>query len=149
MARDLDSARRGDLRAFDRLAAAQHERIFTFSYRALGDAQAAADAVLAGLAQAARNLRRLGNGPLDVWLLSWVVKECLLRLREGIAGRDPAHEPDLQDCLCELPGDLRLALLLVDVSGLDYAAAADVLGVSREQVRQRVAQARWQLLDKG
>ena len=44
--------------------------------------------------------------------------------------------------LAELPEDQRAAVLLVDGNALDYAAAAEVLGIPRGTVASRVARAR-------
>ena len=156
---DLNAAQRGDMRACNRLIAAYRDQIYTLSYRALGDEPAAIEATQAAVQQAARNIAAFRAGPFHLWLLQWVVWSCQERIaRLGrLAGPDAARgEPErtpatvatqtIQGKLCRLPADLRLALILVDVAGLDYVATAAVLGASREQVSRSVAEARARLI---
>lgn len=62
------------------------------------------------------------------------------------AGADPAGtaatRTDLARALSDLPVDQRAAVLLVDAEGLDYAAAATVLGVAPGTVASRLSRAR-------
>jgi len=51
----------------------------------------------------------------------------------------------LEKALATLSEGLRLCVLLVDVEGLDYAEAADVLNVPIGTVRSRLSRARFQL----
>jgi RNA polymerase sigma-70 factor (ECF subfamily) len=66
----------------------------------------------------------------------------------GPAGRsaDPAAtataRTDLQRALAALPVDQRAAVLLVDAEGLDYDAAAAVLGVAPGTIASRLSRAR-------
>jgi RNA polymerase sigma-70 factor (ECF subfamily) len=153
MQTDLDRARRGDLGAFNRLVAAHQAQLYTLSYRALGDEQAAVEAVQAAVGRARAEVGRLSAGDwsakLQVWLLRKAIAACQERFSAPVtararpaAGTSKTTEPPLQRGLCHLPLDLRLAVLLVDVTGLGYAEAAEVLDTSREQVSRRVAQAR-------
>ena len=149
---DLKAARRGDLPAFNRLVAAHQDEIYTLSYRALGDEQQAGDAARAAVAQAFVNIAGWREGEFKLWLLRWVVLACQERLRTvsltgAIALRtaEPGTAQALQDRLCHLPAEPRMAIVLVDVAGLDYAEAAAVLGNSRERVCGCVADARRRL----
>ncbi len=157
---DLNAAQRGDMQAFNRLIAAQQDQIYTLSYRAFGDEQSALEATQAAVQQAARNIARFHAGPFRLWLVRWVVWSCRDRIarqaRPQAAGAPPgAPEPTIatvaeqtiESSLCRLPLELRLALILVDVAGLDYAETAAVLGASREQVSRSVAEARARLVD--
>jgi RNA polymerase sigma-70 factor (ECF subfamily) len=150
---DLNAARRGDARAFSRLVVAHQAQIYSLSYRVLGDEQAAVEAAQSAVSQAARNIAGFQAGHFQLWLLGWVVSACQERLHNtGLAHgaaratAGPSAVQALQDKLCHLPADLRLALVLVDVTGLDYAEAATVLGATREQVSRRVAAARARLI---
>lgn len=51
----------------------------------------------------------------------------------------------LQACLMEMPEGARAVLVLVDAQGLDYAEAAEVLGVPTGTIKSRLARARVQL----
>ncbi len=153
MSTDLSAARGGDLAAFNRLVAAHQDQLFTLTYRALGDEGAAIDAVQAAVLQARRQIRRCAGDRFQLWLLQWGVQACQERLgRDGAPGSQAAYFQDqtpevgLAADLCRLPEDLRLAIILVDVVGLDYAEVATVLGASREQVSRRVAEARRRLM---
>ena len=155
MPRDLDLARRGDWQAFNRLAEPYCAHLYSLSYRALGQEQPALAATRAGLSQAARHLRQFDGEDLELWLLRWVVAACREHLGQGSAtpptpapAPGEASQPALLRELGRLPAEQRLALLLVDITGLDYAETGAVLGLTREQVRQRVAQARWQLMSQ-
>jgi RNA polymerase sigma-70 factor (ECF subfamily) len=146
---DLNAARRGDARAFGRLAKAHQALIYSLSYRVLGDEQTAVEAAQAGVSQASLNIATFRSGQFHVWLLRWVVAACQERLPKTAPGRaahgetsEPNSDQGIQSSLCCLPFNLRLALILVDVFGLDYTEAAAVLSAPREQVGQWVAQAR-------
>lgn len=150
---DVNSARNGDLAAFNRLVAAHQDQLYALCYRAFGDEQAAIEAVQAAVGQARRQIKRCDAGRFHLWLLQWGVRACQERLRRGsVAGTAPAlgqaQTPvaGLPAGLCRLPEDLRLAIVLVDVVGLDYLEAATVLSVSLDQVRRQVAEARGRLM---
>lgn len=53
----------------------------------------------------------------------------------------------LHDCINRLPFDFRVVLLLVDVQGLDYRTAAQVIARPTGTVRSRLARARARLRD--
>ena len=150
---DLNAARRGDKRAFGRLVAAHQARIYSISYRVFGDEQTAVEAAQSGVNQAGQNIATFHSGHFQLWLLRWVVAACQERLPQAAPGRaaqgdatEPDSVPAIQSSLCHLPFNLRLALILVDVTGLDYGEAAAVLGAPREQVGLWVAQARARLI---
>jgi RNA polymerase sigma-70 factor, ECF subfamily len=66
--------------------------------------------------------------------------------RHGGVAADPAStaasRTDLQRALAGLPVDQRAAVLLVDAEGLDYDAAASVLGVAPGTIASRLSRAR-------
>ena len=155
MQTDLEQAQRRDLAAFNRMIAAHQAQIYTLSYRALGDEQAAVEAVQTAVGRARAEFGRHTVGKVQIWLLRKAVAACRERLRVPVAtsdgpavGANGAMEPRLQRGLCRLPMDLRLAVLLVDVAGLGYAEACEVLDASREQVIRWVAAARAQLIEE-
>jgi RNA polymerase sigma-70 factor (ECF subfamily) len=57
-------------------------------------------------------------------------------------------DPQMIAALRALPGEMRWTLLLVDVEQLDYAAAAEILGVSVGTVKSRTHRARALLRDR-
>ncbi len=71
---------------------------------------------------------------------------------------DPAASPEaqveqqevsqaIQDCLEGLPPEFRLAVVLVDLQGLDYAEASQAMGKPLGTVKSRLARARLRLQD--
>jgi RNA polymerase sigma-70 factor (ECF subfamily) len=60
-------------------------------------------------------------------------------------GTHVATSIDVAHALQLLPDHLRAAVMLVDVEGYDYPAAADVLGIPRGTVASRVSKARSEL----
>ena len=51
----------------------------------------------------------------------------------------------LEDALAQLPRDQRLAVVLCDVQGFDYAEIAQTMGVSLGTVKSRISRARSRL----
>ena len=149
---DQQAARRGDARALSRLVAPHREQIYALSFYILGDEQAAIVAAQAAIRLAAGHCATLPAGDFQLWLWHWVVSACQARWRPSNhepsgAGRvtDADLTQSLQVSLCRLPLELRLALVLVDVTGLDYAQAAAVLGAGHEQVSGWLAEGRARL----
>jgi RNA polymerase sigma-70 factor (ECF subfamily) len=71
---------------------------------------------------------------------------------------DPADPPEtrverkelqkaIQHCLDNLPDDFRLAVVMVDVQGMDYMEAADTMGKPIGTIKSRLARARLRLRD--
>lgn len=71
---------------------------------------------------------------------------------------DPTDKPEeqveqaelqraIQHCLDNLPGDFRATVILVDVQGLDYFEAAQVIGKPIGTIKSRLARARLRLRD--
>jgi RNA polymerase sigma-70 factor (ECF subfamily) len=71
---------------------------------------------------------------------------------------DPAELPEeqvqrlelqnaIQHCLDRLPDEFRVAVVMVDVQGLDYSEAADSLGKPIGTIKSRLARARMRLRD--
>lgn len=102
-----------------------------------------------------------GEAALGTWLYRIAYHACCDELRragrwrplpldDAADERDPAPDPadtvalrgDLAAALDALPHEQRAAVLLVDLNGLDYAAAAAVLGVAPGTVGSRVSRAR-------
>ena len=53
----------------------------------------------------------------------------------------------IQNCLEKLPVDFRVVMVLVDVQGMDYLEAADVIGKPLGTVKSRLARARSRMRD--
>jgi RNA polymerase sigma-70 factor (ECF subfamily) len=71
---------------------------------------------------------------------------------------DPVDQPEeqverlelqkaIQHCLDNLPDEFRLAVVMVDVQGMDYMEAAEVMGKPIGTIKSRLARARLRLRD--
>ena len=102
--RDLiQSARRGDVQAFNRLVELYQDRAYHTAYRILDNADAAADATQESFLAAYRHLGDFRGGSFNAWLLRIVTNACydFLRSRkrrpadslEDMLDSDPDREP--------------------------------------------------------
>ncbi|GBD10565.1 ECF RNA polymerase sigma factor SigE [bacterium HR23] len=163
-------SQQGDTDAFNRLVAQYHRQVFNLAYRMLGDRAAAEDATQETFLSAFQKLGSFRAGNFRAWLLRIAVNACRDYLRsghhrktlslEGLAEEDPttpfpsndeapedyALRRELRDAIAQglktLPPDQRLAILLVDVQGLSYEEAAQVMGVPMGTVKSRLSRAR-------
>jgi RNA polymerase sigma factor (sigma-70 family) len=163
--------RAGDRRAFEQLFDQYAKDVYNHAWRLTGDWSAAEDVVSLTFLEAWRLRERLDpdGGPLRPWLLGVAtnVARNLRRARrrhEDAMARMPRAEP-VPDFADELTGRLadqqRLAevrraigrlrkheqdvLLLCVGAGLDYAEAAEALGIPVGTVRSRLSRARKKL----
>ena len=150
---DQIAAQRGDARAVGRLLAAHSELIYALSYRILGNEQAAVAAAQTAARLVVNHTATLPANEFQLWLVRWVVTACQEYCRQAdgrqmnlVNAVSSDSSPSLPGSLYCLPLELRLALVLVDVTGLDYAQAAVVLGAGREQVSGWVAEGRARLI---
>jgi RNA polymerase sigma-70 factor (ECF subfamily) len=71
---------------------------------------------------------------------------------------DPVDQPEeqverfelqkaIQHCLDNLPDEFRLAVVMVDVQGMDYMEAADIMGKPIGTIKSRLARARLRMRD--
>ena len=143
---DQQAAQRGDARALSRLVNAHRDQIYALSYRILGDEQAAISATQAAVRLAASHAATLPADDFRLWLWRWVISACQARGRSAGSASDAAGPHTLEGRLARLPLELRLALILVDVAGLDYAQTATVLDARHEQVSGWLAEGRARLM---
>ncbi len=168
----LSRARGGDLTAFNELVAAYEGLVYNLCYRLLGQRQAAEDAAQETFIAAWRGIGGLRGDTFRPWLLRIAANACRDELRRRArrpaasldvaleAGlpepADPAPLPEvsvlqaelrrrLQQALRALPAEQRLALVLCDVEGLDYAEIALVMKTSLGTVKSRIARGRGRL----
>lgn len=153
-------ARRGDQDAFASIVGHYDHRLRALAFRLLGDRDRMDDVLQEVYVKAFRSLPRFkGDAALGTWLYRITYNACLddLRRRPKLAAgdlddqlADPAAGPadiavrrsDLAAALDRLPPDQRTAVLLVDAYGLDYADAAEVLGVRVGTIGSRLSRAR-------
>jgi RNA polymerase sigma-70 factor (ECF subfamily) len=158
----LESARAGDPSAFEQVVRHYDPRLRALAYRLVGNAALMDDALQDAYVKAFRALPGFrADAALGTWLYRITYRACLdvlraegrrrtTRLEDALAPADPGADPgrvastraDLARALDSLPPDQRAAVLLVDAEGLDYTAAAEVLGVAPGTIASRLSRAR-------
>jgi RNA polymerase sigma-70 factor (ECF subfamily) len=158
-------AKAGDQRAFTEVVRHYDHRLRALAYRLLGDRGAMDDALQEAYVKAFRALPGFReDAGLGTWLYSITYRACIDLQRRESRHRPPTDRPagegtsadpatadpsitaatrtDLTRALAALPVDQRAAVLLVDAEGLDYDAAAEVLGVAPGTIASRLSRAR-------
>lgn len=159
----LESSRRGDLSAYDRLVAAYQDRVYQTAYRITGHREDAWDAAQEAFLRAFRALRTFrGDATFSTWMTRIAVNAALDVVRrrppqtsaipEGVlvsAGTDPTDEVvgrdqqrRVQQAIAALPADHRAVVVLRDVQGLSYEEIARTLRLPIGTVRSRLSRAR-------
>ena len=158
----LARAKAGDRQAFTEVVRHYDHRLRALAHRLLGDRAAMDDALQEAYVKAYRALPGFReDAGLGTWLYQITYRACVdIQRRESRQQGDPAWAPptatgpsadpaatatsrtDLQRALATLPIDQRAAVLLVDAEGLDYDAAAAVLGVAPGTIASRLSRAR-------
>ncbi|NIV30323.1 MAG: sigma-70 family RNA polymerase sigma factor [Anaerolineae bacterium] len=172
----IDSARKGDARAFNQLVLLYQRMAYNVAYRILNDQDAAADATQDAFLKAFKAMRRFRGGSFKAWLLRIVTNACYDQLRRkqrrpasslddlpveadhSYHLHDPAEQPDefverqelghtIQAGIATLPLEQRTVLVLSDVQGLSYKEIAEVTGLSLGTVKSRLSRARARVRD--
>ncbi len=158
----LERARAGDHAAFRQLVGHYDPGLRSLAFRLLGDAGHMDDALQEAYVKAYRGLADFrGDSSVRTWMYRIAYNACLDDLRRrrrtpdlpleaaayrAAGGPDPGERAVLRSglatALSGLPPDQRVAVLLVDAEGFDYAAAGRVLGVAEGTVASRVSRAR-------
>ena len=167
----VDAARAGDAGAFETLVLRYQARIVNYASALVRDAGAAEDVAQETFVRAWRGLGRFrGESAFRTWLYRIAANVARTHLdRRGRQARiadgslDDETEPLQTDdvasaapdaetslvtreaidrALAELPDELRLALVLRDVEGLDYKEIAGVTGAPMGTVESRIFRAR-------
>lgn len=173
----INRARQGDLDAFNQLVLAYQDRVYTVTFRILGDASGAADAAQDTFITAYRRLDTYRGGSFKSWLLRIATNTCYDALRyqqrrpatrlddlsppdsddgppipsDAPSPEDSAQQAELRaaitDCIGTLGADQRAVLVLSDVEGYSYAEIADIVGIKQGTVRSRLRRARLNMRD--
>jgi RNA polymerase sigma-70 factor (ECF subfamily) len=164
------AAKRGDLAAFNALVLEFQDAVYSLTYRLIGEQAAAADAAQEAFISAFRRLDSYRDGSFRAWLLKIAANQCYdefrRRKRRPTVSFDAAENDDevlpipasdetpeeaaqraetaraIQRCLMTLPPDQRAVVVLCDVEGFDYQAAADQVGAALGTVKSRLSRAR-------
>ena len=165
-------SRDGDVDAFNRIVDMYQRPMYNLALRILGDAPAAEDATQDAFISAFRNIGRFKDGNLKSWLFTIAANRCrdMLRARsvrpaESLDSEDTTLDPpshtespedyavrremgrSIQQALAALPPDQRLAVVLIDVQGLAYEEAAEVMGINVGTVKSRLSRGRGRVRD--
>ncbi len=149
----LQAAVKGDLDAYNRLVLSYQDEIYSLVYYLHTD-----DSIIGELVQrifllAFQKLRAMNGKGFRNWLLHCAILTCRAEwkghervsresLNPPMDERTKPGEQRLRICLANLPPDLRIALALVDMAGLEYPQAADVLGIPVQRLSRQLATAR-------
>jgi len=165
----LDRARDGDLDAFNDLVRLYQDQLFALVVRMVPDRDQASDCVQEAFFSAFRNLSSFRGGSVKSWLNRICVNAAMDTQRAR--KRRPAQPyPELEDdswqppagedadpertamgaersralagALSRITDDQRVAIVLYDVEGFDYAEIADMTGVSLGTVKSRIHRGR-------
>ena len=156
------AAREGDRDALDQLLRRHVDMIHAVCARITGNPADAADAAQESLIAIVRGLPRFDErASVRTWMYRVATNACLDELRRR--GRRPVataaesfERPDdrpgvdagvadrlsIEDALIRIPEEFRVAVVLRDVQGMDYAQIADVLDIPLGTVRSRIARGR-------
>ncbi len=172
----IESARKGDVRAFNQLVLLYQSMAYNLAYRILSDQDAAADATQDAFLSAFKAMRKFRGGSFKAWLLRIVTNACYdqLRIKQRRPTsslddlpveanhthylRDPAEQPEtfverqelnrvIQAGISTLPMEQRAVLVLSDVQGLSYEEIAQTMGLSLGTVKSRLSRGRAKLRD--
>jgi len=155
------AAQDGDRDALDILLRRHVDRIHAVCRRIAGNDADGADATQEALLAIVRGIGRFdGRSRFSTWAHRVATNACLDELRRKKRRpeptdasdprweRQPAATPDVADrvdidvALARLPLDSRTAVVLRDLTGLDYAEIAEILQVPVGTVRSRIARGR-------
>ena len=165
----LAAAQSGDRDALDALLRRHLDIVHAVCSRIAGNPADAADATQEALIAIVRGLPNFdGRASPRTWMYRVATNACLDELRRR--GRRPRagldeHDLDrpddaplldttvadrlsIEDALARVPEDFRVAVVLRDVEGMDYAQIAQVLDVPLGTVRSRIARGRQALADQ-
>jgi RNA polymerase sigma-70 factor (ECF subfamily) len=156
------AARDGDRDSLDRLLRRHVDMIHAVCARITGNPADAADAAQEALIAIVRGLPRFDErASVRTWMYRVATNACLDELRRrgrrpvtavtetfDRAGDGPGLDAGVTDrltidaALARIPEEFRVAVVLRDVQGMDYAQIADVLDVPLGTVRSRIARGR-------
>jgi RNA polymerase sigma-70 factor (ECF subfamily) len=166
----IDASRSGDRSALDALLRRHVDMVHAVCVRLAGNPADGADATQEALLAIVRGLPRFdGRSSVRTWMYRVATNACLDELRrrarrpsvglpdavlERVERADgPALDTAVVDrlsidrALVELPEEFRVAVVLRDVAGFDYAQIAEVLDVPLGTVRSRIARGRDRLAE--
>jgi RNA polymerase sigma-70 factor (ECF subfamily) len=165
----LERARSGDLDAFNDLVTCYQDHLYSLVVRMVPDRDQAADAVQEAFFSAYRNLASFRGGSVRSWL-SRICVNAAMDAQRAKKRRPVQPYPELEDeawqpragddadpvrlvlteersqvlngALARITPDQRMAIVLFDVEGYDYAEIAEMTSVSLGTVKSRIHRGR-------
>jgi RNA polymerase sigma-70 factor, ECF subfamily len=167
----IAAAQGGDRNALDQLLRRHYDRVHAVCRRIAGPNRDGDDACQEALIKIVRNLPRFdGRSSFGTWAYRIATNAALDELRRrdrrptldadddvaaDLADHRSEHGVDqigdrllLDQALAELGEDLRTAVVLRDVAGLDYSEIAEVLDIPLGTVKSRIARGRGALAER-
>ena len=153
----LRRAREGDQVAFTALIRSYDPQLRAYAYRILRDRELMEDALQNAYLSAYRAIGRFrGDASFKNWMYRIVHNACIDVIRrrrdhtelfeDSAVASDHAEtgiaRTDLLAAFARMTVEHRAVLTLIDVEGLDYAEAADILAIPLGTVRSRLNRAR-------
>ena len=153
----------GDHAAFTKLMSEHEDRVFSVTYRVLGDRDQALDATQETFLTVFRKASQFkGDSQFGTWVYRIAVNTCYDMLRKQKRRKtdslpehhDPADHgaleevesaavrPEIQRALSDLPEEFRAAVVLSDIEGLSMADVAAALDIPVGTVKSRVFRGR-------
>lgn len=171
----LERARAGDLDAFNDLVVCYQDQLFALIVRMVPDRDQASDVVQEAFFSAYRNLAGFRGGNVKSWLNRIAVNNAM-DIQRARKRRPVQPYPELEDeswqppageeadpvttaltterhrainqALATITEDQRVAIVLFDIEGYDYAEIAEMTGVSLGTVKSRIHRGRLALRDR-
>ena len=168
----VERAKRGDVECFNQLVEACQRQVYNLCLRMLSRPHDAEDVTQVAFISAFNGLCKFRGGSFRAWLFRIAANACRdelrLRLRRPAASLDAipldlevdrrALSPEdyaasqelgraIGTALAALPADQRLAVILRDVMGLEYAEIAQATASSLGTVKSRISRGRERLRD--
>jgi RNA polymerase sigma-70 factor (ECF subfamily) len=171
----IRAAQRGSVESFNTLILHYQTSVYNFAYRLTGDSDTAADASQEAFISAYNHLSQFRGGSFKSWLMRIAANACYDEMRrrkrrptvsldspdedgQELQLVSPADSPEaymvktalnqvIQDCLDGLSDEQKVAAVLCDVQGYDYAEIAEIANVSLGTVKSRISRARQRLRD--
>ena len=165
----VERCREGDLAAFEELYRAHAGRLFSLTFRMVGNQSDAEDLLQEVFLAAHRKLETFrGDAALGTWLYRLAMNLCLDHLRSRAARTSQLtdsldDEPwiadagsrslaertvskmDLERAIAVLPAGCRAAFVLHDIEGLEHQEVARTLGIAEGTSKSQVHKARMRL----
>jgi RNA polymerase sigma-70 factor (ECF subfamily) len=173
----IQQAQQGDVGAYNTLVLHYQDALYNVAFRIMGEPDAAADATQEAFISAYKAINRFRGGSFKSWLMRIVTNACYDELRrrkrrpqssldqivetyesspllvsEAELGPEASRQwtevvEAISRGLDELPDEQRVATVLRDVEGYDYAEIAEIMASTLGTVKSRLSRARTKLRD--